>query len=83
MTRYDREGYGPRLDVSIPLIAGGVGALTDFQTGIFKTFAYKGRKRSYVTAMCRKGRLKARGKFVFKDGESLTPKLTQRCKQGP
>jgi hypothetical protein len=83
VTRYDREGYGPRLDVSIPLIAGGVGALTDFHTGIFKTFAYRGRKRSYVTAMCRTGRLKARGEFVFKDGESLTPKLTQRCKQAP
>ncbi len=82
-SRYDREGYGPRLDVSIPLIAGGLGALTDFHASIFKTFTYKGVKRSYVTAMCRTGKLKARGKFVFKDGESLTPKVTQRCKQGP
>lgn len=82
-SRYDREGYGPRLDVSIPLIAGGTGALTDFHASIFKKFTYKGVKRSYVTAMCKTGRLKARGKFVYRDGQSLTPNVTQRCVKAP
>jgi hypothetical protein len=79
--RLNREGYGPRLDLKIPLIAGGTGALTDFHAEIFKKFTFKGVKRSYVSATCpATKKLKARGKFVFNDGESLTPKVTQRCK---
>jgi hypothetical protein len=81
VTTFGREGYGPRLDVKIPLIAGGAGALTEFHADIFKRFTYKGVKRSYVSATCPATRkLKARGKFVFHDGESLTPKMSQRCK---
>ena len=69
---YNKEGYGPRLDVQIPLIAGGSGALTDFHVTIFKKYTYKGKKRSYVSATCPTKKLKARGKFVFRDGQSLT-----------
>ncbi|HXV05749.1 MAG TPA: hypothetical protein VFP23_07615 [Solirubrobacterales bacterium] len=80
VSNYDREGYGPRLNVKIPLIAGGLGALTEFHTAIFKRFAYKGVKRSYVSSTCpATKKLKSRGKFVFEDGESLTPTSVQRC----
>ncbi len=68
---------------TIPLIAGGQGAITGFHVKIFKTFRYKGKKRSYVSATCPTKKLKTRGKFVFKDGESLTPALTQKCAQKP
>ena len=62
VTKYNKEGYGPRLTVSIPLIAGGLGALTDFQAMIFKKFNYKGKQRSYVSSKCPKSKkLKARG----------------------
>jgi hypothetical protein len=81
VTHFDKEGYGPRLTLNIPLLAGGTGALTDFQTKIAKTFKYKGEKRSYVSAGCKKTTLKARGTFTFKDGESLTAKSTQKCTQ--
>ncbi len=81
VSNFDKEGFGPRLDVSIPLIAGGQGAITGFHVKIFKTFTYKGRKRSYVSAACATKKLKARGEFVFRDGESLTPALTQKCVQ--
>lgn len=80
---FNKEGYGPRLDVTIPLIAGGQGALTGFHVKIFKKFRYKGKIQSYVSATCATKKLKARGKFVFKDGESLTPKLTGKCSQKP
>lgn len=83
VTGFDREGYGPRLDVTIPLIAAGQGAITGFHVKIFKTFSYKGKKRSYVSATCPTKRTKARGEFVFKDGESLTPTLTGKCAQKP
>jgi len=78
---YNKEGYGPRLNIKIPLLAGGTGALTDFQTTISKKFNYKGQKRSYVSAECKKSPLKARGAFTFKDGETLTATSTQACKK--
>jgi len=81
VSNFNKEGYGPRLDVSIPLIAGGQGAITGFHVKIFKKFRYKGKLRSYVSATCATTKLKARGKFVFKDGESLTPALTGKCSQ--
>jgi hypothetical protein len=79
ITRYDKQGYGPRLTVSIPLLVGGTGALTEFETSIGKTFHYKGQKRSYVTAECRKSPLKSRGTFTYLDGQSLTATSTQAC----
>ncbi len=83
VSSFDKEGFGPRLDVTIPLIAGGQGAITGFHVKIFKKFRYKGRLRSYVSATCATKKLKARGKFVFRDGESLTPALTGKCSQKP
>lgn len=83
VSNLNKEGYGPRLDVTIPLIAGGQGAITGFHVKIFKKFRYKGQIRSYVSATCATKKLKGRGKFVFKDGESLTPKLTGKCSQKP
>jgi hypothetical protein len=79
----NKEGFGPRLDVTIPLIAGGQGAITGFHVKIFKKFRYKGKLRSYVSATCPTKKMKTRGKFVFKDGESLTPSVKQSCTQKP
>jgi hypothetical protein len=81
VTRLNKEGFGPRLDINVPLLAGGTGALTGFHVKIFKTFSYKGKKRSYVSAVCSSKKWKSRGQFIFKDGESLTPGLTQKCAQ--
>jgi hypothetical protein len=83
VTNLNKEGYGPRLDVSIPLIAGGQGAITGFHVKIFKTFSYKGKKRSYVSATCLSKKMKSRGQFIFRDGESLTPQVVQKCAQKP
>jgi hypothetical protein len=77
----NKEGYGPRLDLEVPLIAGGAGALTDFQVKIDKKYTYKGKKQSFVSAKCTSGKLKARGTFTFKDGEQLTALSTQTCKK--
>jgi hypothetical protein len=78
---YGREGYGPRLDIGIPLLAGGTGALTDFEVTIDKKYAYKGKRRSFVSAKCAAKKLKARGAFSYKDGETLTAYSTQTCAQ--
>ncbi len=42
VTNYNKRGYGPRLDLTVPLIAGGQGALTDFNVKISKKYKYKG-----------------------------------------
>jgi hypothetical protein len=81
VSNINKEGFGARLDVQIPLIAGGQGAITGFHVNIFKTFKYKGKKRSYVSSTCLSKKMKIRGKFVFKDGESLTPSVVQKCSQ--
>jgi hypothetical protein len=81
VTNYNKQGYGPRLDLQIPLIAGGAGALTGFQVKIDKKFSYKGKKRSFVSARCTTGKLKARAAFTYKDGEQLTALSTQTCKK--
>jgi hypothetical protein len=83
VTKFGKEGYGPRLTVAVPLIAGGAGALTDFQVSVFKNFNYKGKKRSYVSSTCATKRLKGRAQFIYKDGQSLTVEGTQKCSQKP
>ncbi len=81
VSKFEEEGYGPRLDVSIPPLAGGQGAITDFSVTINKTFKFKGKKRGYVAATCKDRSLKARGAFTYRDGQTLTPKLKQACTQ--
>jgi hypothetical protein len=76
---YNKQGFGTRLDVTLPLIAGGQGAITSFQVKVFKKYFYKGKRRSYVSATCPTRTWKARGQFVFRDGESLTPQLKGKC----
>jgi hypothetical protein len=84
VTNYNKEGYGPRLDLNIPLIAGGTGALREFQVKIDKKWRFKGEKRSFVSAKCPKSKkLKARGAFTYNDGESLTALSKQSCTQAP
>ncbi len=80
VSNYNKEGYGPRLDVEIPKIAGGTGALTDFNVKIDKKYKYKGKSVSFISAKCPSSRkLKTRGEFTFLDGETATPKYVQTC----
>jgi hypothetical protein len=82
VSNYNKEGYGPRLDLNIPLLAAGTGALKEFNVKIDKHWRYKGEKRSFISAKCPNSKkLKARGKFDFRDGESLTAYSKQSCKQ--
>lgn len=81
VSNYNKQGYGPRLDLNVPLIAGGAGALTGLQAKIDKKYNYRGKKRSFVSAKCTTGKLKARAAFTYKDGEELTALSTQTCKK--
>jgi hypothetical protein len=79
-----KEGYGPRLDVIVPPIAGGFGAITNFQVTISKSWTYKGKKMSFVAAKCPASRkLKYRGAFTYKDETTITATSTQACTPKP
>lgn len=82
VSKFNKEGYGPRLDLEVPLIAGGTGALKEFEVKINKKWRYKGEQRSFISAKCPNSKkLKARGTFTYKDGQALTAFSTQPCKQ--
>lgn len=84
VTNYNKEGYGPRLDLEVPKIAGGSGALIDFNVKIAKKYKYKGKPVSFISAKCPNSKkLKMRAQFTFLDGESSTPTATQTCTQAP
>jgi hypothetical protein len=80
VSNYNKEGYGPRLDVTIPPIAGGFGAITDFKVKINKTWTYKGKKMSFTNAKCPASKkLKYRGAYTYKDGTTINASSTQSC----
>jgi hypothetical protein len=84
VSNYNKEGYGPRLDVEVPLIAGGSGALTDFNVKINKKYKYKGEPASFIYAKCPASKkLKLRSTFTFVDGQTSNPTYTQSCAQKP
>jgi hypothetical protein len=84
VSNYGKEGYGPRLDVSIPPIAGGAGVITDFKVKIQKSWTYKGKKMSFVNAKCPAStKLKFRGAFTYADGTTINADTTQSCTPKP
>jgi hypothetical protein len=80
VSNYGKEGYGPRLDVTIPPIAGGAGVITDFKVKIQKSWTYKGKKMSFVNAKCPASKkLKYRGAFTFADNTTIDASTMQTC----
>lgn len=83
VSNFNKQGYGPRLDIQIPLLAGGTGALTEFQVTINKKYKFKGKPASFITAECDNKSFKTRSVFSYRDGTSLEALHTQPCTQKP
>lgn len=84
VSNYNKQGYGPRLDVEVPLIAGGTGALTYFNVTVDKKYTYKGKKVSYIQGKCPASKkLKTRSVFTFLDNETANPTYKASCAQKP
>ncbi len=83
VSNYNKEGYGPRLDITIPLIVNGQGALTEFEVTIDKKYTYKGAKQSFISAECDNGSFKTRAAFTYLDGTELTATHSQKCTPKP
>ena len=71
--------YGYSFVATIPKIAGGTGSVTSFNLSIFKTFIYKGKKVSVLSAKCPTGKLQAHGTAVFSDGTRLSTGIVKPC----
>jgi hypothetical protein len=84
VSNYNKEGYGPRLEVEVPLIAGGSGALTYFNVKVDKKYKYKGKQVSYIQGKCPSSKkLKTRSLFTFRDGQTSNPTYTAKCSPKP
>ena len=71
--------YGTSTLIQIPTIVGGQGSLTSFRATIHKTWIYKGKKRSLLTASCPTGNLYAHGDFAFADGTKISGNVARPC----
>jgi hypothetical protein len=65
---------GTKLDVAIPPLGGGVGAIAQFHTNV--------KAKDYVSGRCKAKTIKTKGTFFFTDGTpDATATDTQKCKQ--
>ncbi len=71
LTKIHRGRYGTNAVARIPAIAGGAGSVTKFQLTIKRTFTYKGKQQSYLTASCPTGHYFTEGEVGFADGTTL------------
>jgi hypothetical protein len=75
----DRGRFGAKTTIRVPTIVGGHGALTKFSARIGRTWTYRGRKVSLLSARCSKGSLALRAHMDLTDGTAGTGELTQPC----
>jgi hypothetical protein len=71
ITRIHRGHYGIHTVSQVPVIAGGSGSVIKFKLSIGRTFAYMGKKESYLTASCPTGHYYTEGEILFSDGSTL------------
>jgi hypothetical protein len=71
ITHIHRGHYGLHTVSTIPKIAGGAGSVTGFKFTVGRTFTYKGKKQSYLTASCPTGVYFTEGKVQFSDATVL------------
>jgi hypothetical protein len=71
LTKIQRGRYGTHVIAQIPPIAGGFGSVTKFKITIKRSFTYKGKKQSYLTASCPTGHYYTEGEVGFAGGTTL------------
>lgn len=71
VSRINRGRYGLNIKARIPPIAGGAGSVTGFELTVGRSFAYRGRRHSFLTAGCPTGTYATQGQVTFSDGTRL------------
>lgn len=82
-TKENDGPYGLHTVASVPLIAGGAGAVKSFELTIHRLFTDRGQKRSFLEASCEGGRFLAQVEFALRDGEKLAGGVVRRCQVAP
>lgn len=78
--RIHKGRFGTRAIARIPKIAGGYGSVTRFAMKIKRSFRYRGRARSYLTARCANGRFFAQGDVAFAGGLRFGGTVVRACR---
>jgi hypothetical protein len=78
-TKEDDGPYGLHTVATVPVIAGGAGAVKSFELSIHRLFTYRGRKESFLEGRCESGRFLARVEFALRDGTKLAGAVARRC----
>lgn len=78
--------FGTLLSANIPVLAGGVGSITEVKLKIGREYGYRGKRRSFLSASCAAPAgfpgavfTFARGKFHFADGREIETSLSRDC----
>jgi hypothetical protein len=71
--------YGLKSVASIPKIANGSGSVKSFDLKIGKTYTYKGKKVSVLSARCADGKLQAAASALFADGTKASAGIIRTC----
>jgi hypothetical protein len=71
--------YGLKSVASIPKIANGAGSVKSFDLKIGKTYTYKGKKVSVLSARCADGKLQAFASSIFADGTKASAGIIRTC----
>lgn len=69
--KIDKGHFGMHTVAQIPEIAGGAGSVTKFKLTIHRSFDYKGRQESYLTASCPTGHYYTKGEVLFASGKTM------------
>lgn len=79
--------FGTLLTAKVPRLAGGLGSVTKIDLKINREYAFKGQRRSFLSASCAapagfSGGIfaLAQGRFHFSNGEVLKTTLTRNCR---
>jgi hypothetical protein len=78
-TKEHKGPYGLHTIATVPLIAGGAGAVKSFELSIHRLFTYRGKKESFLEAKCEDGRFLAMVEFALRDGGKLAGTVTRAC----
>lgn len=73
LTRIKDGRYGTEAVLSIPKIAGGAGSIVWISLSIHRQYAFKGKRRSVITARCQDGKLQLAAEASFADGTPPAP----------
>jgi hypothetical protein len=79
ITKIHNGRYGLKSVASIPKIANGSGSVKSFDLKIGKTYTYKGKKVSVLSAKCADGKLQAFSSAIFADGTKASAGIIRTC----